>query len=38
MSTRMSGKATMNARAASVIAALPTEGGPSLIVSDPSGA
>src|SRR5215210_5257988 len=35
MSTRMSGKATMNARAASVIAALPSEGGPSLIVSDP---
>jgi Thermophilic metalloprotease (M29) len=38
MSTCRSGKATMNDRAASVIAALATEGGASLIVSEPSGA
>ncbi len=38
MSTCMSGNASMKPRAASVIACVPTDGVPPLIVSEPSGA
>jgi hypothetical protein len=38
MRTIMSGKADMKLRAAAVIAARPTDGGPALMVSEPSSA